>query len=541
MLRQIPPAVAMKLMKISVKHSSLSLKVNIGAEDDEGNAVTQDSNSQHADRQDDEGQDAEGGQLDEGAVKDVHMVPGTQACKNVWKFQDNDFNGDLPPLLGDWKLNVEGRDPVDFFRHLFPADLIDDIVHNTNLYALQKGRENLAVTREEMQIFLGINMVMGYIRYPRARMYWSSEDGLHLRLIANAMSVNRYDQILGYLHFETFKAAADPEEFQSIDEQIIPFTGLLSIKQYMPKKPKPWGVKAWVRAGTSGYMYRFDVYQGSARRDRVIWLGMAGDVVMRFCDDIKHKNHKVFFDNYFCNISLIEALKDCGIYGTGTCRANRLKGANQKLKSERQLKEEGRGACCVVSDNANISVTRWLDSSVATERRGQRSLLCCHPLMLYNQHMGGVDLIDQCVAMYPHRCRNKRWYIGVFFHFLDVTMVNAWRLYLMSGLEKMNLLFFKASVARALINAGSLQQSRRGRPSATPPPVCTGNHWPQLTEVKNANRCHDAACTRKTKYICMQCCVPLCPGCFVNFHAVICRAYYSSVQRKHINASIMTW
>ncbi|KAI4904706.1 hypothetical protein NFI96_025770 [Prochilodus magdalenae] len=36
----------------------------------------------------------------------------------------------------------------------------------------------------------GINMVMGYIRYPRARMYWSSEDGLRFGIIANAMSVN---------------------------------------------------------------------------------------------------------------------------------------------------------------------------------------------------------------------------------------------------------------------------------------------------------------------------------------------------------------
>lgn len=72
----------------------------------------------------------------------------------------------------------------------------------------------------------------------------------------------------------------------------------------------------------------------------------------------------MFFDNFFSSIPLIEALKDQGIYGTGTCRANRLKGANQKLKSEKQLKEMGRGAGSVVSNNANITVTRWLDSSV---------------------------------------------------------------------------------------------------------------------------------------------------------------------------------
>ncbi|KAK5614781.1 hypothetical protein CRENBAI_013599, partial [Crenichthys baileyi] len=43
---------------------------------DEENGVTHD-----ADSQDDEDQNAEGGQLDEGAMEDVHLVPGhTQAC-----------------------------------------------------------------------------------------------------------------------------------------------------------------------------------------------------------------------------------------------------------------------------------------------------------------------------------------------------------------------------------------------------------------------------------------------------------------------------
>lgn len=34
-----------------------------------------------------------------------------------------------------------------------------------------------------------------------------------------------------------------------------------------------------------------------------------------------------------------------------------------------------------------------------------------------------------------------------------------------------------------------------------------GNHWPQLIKAKNANRCHDAACTQKNK---------------VHLHAVSC-------------------
>ncbi|XP_023688120.2 uncharacterized protein [Paramormyrops kingsleyae] len=91
---------------------------------------------------------------------------------------------------------------------------------------------------------------------------------------------------------------------------------------------------------------------------------------------------------------------------------------------------------------------------------------------------------------------------------------------------------FKASVAHALINAGSIEMHKREKPRATPaalkrrlvskvPPEMRfgpGNHWPRLTEAKNAKRCHDRACRRKTKYACMQCLVALCPGCFANFH-----------------------
>ncbi|KAI4810884.1 hypothetical protein KUCAC02_013811 [Chaenocephalus aceratus] len=56
--------------------------------------------------------------------------------------------------------------------------------------------------------------------------------------------------------------------------------------------------------------------------------------------------------------------------------------------------------------------------------------------------------------------------------------------------------------------------------SKAPPEIRfgSGNHWPQLTEANNANRCQDAACTRRTKYIGMQCRVALCPGCFANYH-----------------------
>lgn len=127
----------------------------------------------------------------------------------------------------------------------------------------------------------------------------------------------------------TFRSAVDPEEFQSIVEQIIPFKRRLSLKQYIPKKLKPWGVKVWVRAGSSGYMYRFKVYQGLVGRGVVSGLGMAADVVMRLCDDIQQKNHKVFL-----TISFALALEH--VEATGSREHN----SSSKVKRNSKKKEE---------------------------------------------------------------------------------------------------------------------------------------------------------------------------------------------------------
>ena len=56
----------------------------------------------------------------------------------------------------------------------------------------------------------------------------------------------------------------EPEQDHSIDEQIIPAkTKFSGIRQYNPKKPTKWGFKNFVRAGKSGMMYDFFLYEGA--------------------------------------------------------------------------------------------------------------------------------------------------------------------------------------------------------------------------------------------------------------------------------------
>uniref|UniRef100_A0A1B6IJU4 PiggyBac transposable element-derived protein domain-containing protein n=1 Tax=Homalodisca liturata TaxID=320908 RepID=A0A1B6IJU4_9HEMI len=83
--------------------------------------------------------------------------------------------------------------------------------------------------------------------------------------------------------------------------------------------------------------------------------------------------------------------------------------------------------------------------------------------------MGGVDMVDRMIAHYPHGIKSKKWYLRVFVHLLNVSLVNAWLCFTKSVDGKMDLLSFKSFVANALIAKGLCDTKKRGRPSSMSP------------------------------------------------------------------------
>ena len=105
---------------------------------------------------------------------------------------------------------------------------------------------------------------MANLGFPRIRMYW--QKATRVNAVADVMPVNRYLQLRNSIHIN-----ADPtpeqgtnkfwkvqplidavrshclklprEEYNSVDEQMIPFTGRVPAKQYIKGKPNPVGVK----------------------------------------------------------------------------------------------------------------------------------------------------------------------------------------------------------------------------------------------------------------------------------------------------------
>ena len=90
-------------------------------------------------------------------------------------------------------------------------------------------------------------------------------------------------------------------EHLSIDEQLVPFKGASSLRQYIANKPKKWGYKIFVLASSMGLMYDFIPFTGRTDpvdKPNVPNLKHAANSVLHLAEAIpSDRNHKLYFDN----------------------------------------------------------------------------------------------------------------------------------------------------------------------------------------------------------------------------------------------------
>ncbi|KAH9378961.1 hypothetical protein HPB48_018117 [Haemaphysalis longicornis] len=114
-----------------------------------------------------------------------------------------------------------------------------------------------------------------------------------------------------------------PEQCESIDKQIIPFKGRSTLKQYFKSKPHKWGYKVFTPASSSGIIQDFVIYEGK-RTTSEHEFGISGDVVIDLVQYLQpHVNHKLYFDNWFTSLLLVDELKARGFHSVGTVKVDR--------------------------------------------------------------------------------------------------------------------------------------------------------------------------------------------------------------------------
>ena len=249
-----------------------------------------------------------------------------------------------------------------------------------SFYTVQKTGKSTKTNIAEIMSLIGMKIMMGIVDLPSHKLYWSSN--LRYEPIASVLPRNRYQTLTTNLHFaNNLDIAADdklakicpiidmvqdmcvkiePEEYHSVDEQIIPTkTKFSSIQQYNPEKPKKWGFKNLVRASASGIMYDFYIYDSKSLNnssEKFEHLSKSAQVVAKLCKDLPGGcKHKAFFDNWFTSLDLLHYLK--------AIRVNRLQGC--PLEASKSLAKKGQGTmdhCC--DANSGLIIVKWVDNSV---------------------------------------------------------------------------------------------------------------------------------------------------------------------------------
>lgn len=500
-------------------------------------------------------------------------------------------NSSLPQNI----LNL--KSPYEFFSYFFPSELIDFIASQSVLYSVQKDPAKPAnISSSDIRKYLGICIMSSVACLKNIRMYWHPVVGIPL--VQNTMTLNRFENIRRYLHFNDNSAcltrsdieqdklyklrpiitrlqnsflSVPMEESLCVDEQICATKARHHLKQYMPAKPHKYGYKLFVLSGISGFAYNFEIYSGQENSDsnrlpEEADLGASSNVVMRLTRSVtENVNHKLYFDNYYTSVQLLKSLKYKGILSLGTVRRNRV--PDCKLPSDVELKKEPRGSIneyVAEFEGCELYNVSWKDNKTVImlstfagtnpvrevkrfdrKEKCHKKVTCPYVITTYNKHMGGVDLLDSLIGRYKIGMRSKKWYFRIFYHLVDLAVINSWLLSKRvneqigsTGVE-MKLSQFRLDLAESLCSYGPSNSTKRGRPpngEKEPPPkkvksISTRNppvtvrcdkidHWPE--HIENKQRCKMSSCKGFTRIKCTKCDVPLClnknNNCFQNYH-----------------------
>jgi hypothetical protein len=259
--------------------------------------------------------------------------------------------------------------------------------------------------------------------------------------------------------------------------------------------------------------------------------------VRDLCRRIGGVGHKLYMDNFFSSPDLFDELKTKDITCCGTVRQNRRGLSDDFRRRQFRLKK----------GDIRTRVRRDMTAIIWKDKRDVYMLTNMHyppaegnfcdqhgnaikPAIVadYNAHMGYVDKADRMANSYSISRRTWKWTNKLFFHLLDLTILNSFILLSSCG-GKLLHRDFRLALVRGLVDhaRGIQSHSQRCvvRPTAHPSKRCrresaNSGHWPVTCTTRRRCRVCSSRGKRKTvNTICEKCDIALCISwCFKAYH-----------------------
>jgi len=489
----------------------------------------------------------------QGRNKNIHPFVGPP--KGVKKSEAPHINKDSSPLS---------------VLRLFFAEIFRLLVEQTNVYYQQHlDRQDRPsplqpdITLSDMMTFIALALQMGHNLRDTLHDYWSRLRQLHTPFYGETMTQDRFLHILRFLHFsdnsqrpdqceeydrlwklgtifdtlnQAYAKFYNPSEHLAVGDLIVKFQDEVIFRQYIPKKRKCVSIRIYKLCDESGYTYDMSVYLGQDSRSATDSMTVAHATVRHFTRRVEGLGHKIFMDKFFSSPRLFDDLETHKINSCGTVWANRkdlppdfgLK--NLKLKrGDVRVRTRGGLTALVWKDRQEVYMLTNMDQPPAEGNLCDRNHpVKPHIVKRYNWHMGCVDNSDRMANSYSISRHTFKWTTKLFFHLLDLTILNSWILLSSCGAKYSHRDFRLLLVRNLIEEAGRIQDhptpSLVGRPSAGASNVrrlesCHSQHWPAKSSQIRCRLCSARGERKRTAYKCAKCDVGLCVvPCFAEYH-----------------------
>jgi hypothetical protein len=185
--------------------------------------------------------------------------------------------------LGFQKGNTNPKELIEFFQLLLSDRFFNDIVKYTNAYCSINNEEQKKNKKKkwsnvdlvEMKCFIGMLYTMGIVRKGRLDEYWTRNNLFSTPGISTLLSCERFRQLYKtikfcegsthphHIEYENIynqvilnsQMLYNPDEFLSLDESMIKYSGRKKNKFFMPCKPFRKGFKSYILTGAKLDMY----------------------------------------------------------------------------------------------------------------------------------------------------------------------------------------------------------------------------------------------------------------------------------------------
>ena len=484
---------------------------------------------------------------------------------------------DLPRRRGLWT-------PLAVWMKFTGPSILQLIVRETNLYAAQLRRmDRPRFVRDdhpwpprfldkwqildvpELRVFLGLSYGFGLVRLPRVRDYWSrSKFFYQFPSVRGCMSRNRFLAIKRCLHFVNIedplldvldpfykvrpllKSLLDKSRRWYHAGQNLALDEMMQCCHnrscprvvFRPPRKKTNGLKIWaICEAQTGYCCSFRVaYKGGPT---------ISETVMTLVRDLSASFHRIHMDNLFTKPGLFQQMLEAKQYACGTWCANF--GVPEALKPAAN-KALGKGAYKWLTAEPRLLGVAWRDSKVlnllssfhaqddvgVVQRResghvGRVTIPAPTLAIDYNRNMGAVDEMDALRASYTTARPCRRWYLALFYWWLDMTAIQSMIVYRDLGI-RITHADFVHELAVSLIAQGRgedavrLPEIRKRRRVALPH-ASGGRLRPGMHLAVKAScrqRCHRCSKKygreKKTRITCATCQRHFCLACFEPYH-----------------------